>query len=156
MPYDESSPGAGMKGRGKFLHSTDVGEWNDLTPPLTPLIARFMGPTWGPSGADRTQVGPMLAPWTLLFGTFFWHTCPHYESVTSTMIYKFIAIEYQCEKVEKRQLFSFTLIAHVLPFCKDDNITWASNTWLLYEKYISLGMFLYGEFQYRSLMLPTL
>ena len=24
------------------------------------LIARFMGPTWGPSGADRTQVGPML------------------------------------------------------------------------------------------------
>ena len=32
------------------------------------LIARFMGPTWGPSGADRTQVGPILAPWTLLSG----------------------------------------------------------------------------------------
>ena len=33
------------------------------------LLARFMGPTWGPSGADRrTQVGPMLAPWTLLSG----------------------------------------------------------------------------------------
>ena len=30
------------------------------------LIARFMGPIWGPSGADMTQVGPMLAPWTLL------------------------------------------------------------------------------------------
>ena len=27
-----------------------------------------MGLTWGPSGADRTQVGPMLAPWTLLSG----------------------------------------------------------------------------------------
>ena len=27
-----------------------------------------MGPSWGPSGADRTQVGPMLAPWTLLSG----------------------------------------------------------------------------------------
>ena len=25
---------------------------------LIPLIARFMGPTRGPSGADRTQVGP--------------------------------------------------------------------------------------------------
>ena len=37
----------------KFLHT------------YTP-IARFMGPTWGPSGADRTQVGPMLAPWILL------------------------------------------------------------------------------------------
>ena len=25
------------------------------------LRAKFMGPTWGPSGASRTQVGPMLA-----------------------------------------------------------------------------------------------
>ena len=32
------------------------------------LIARFMGPTWGPSGAARTQVGPMLATGTLLSG----------------------------------------------------------------------------------------
>ena len=31
-------------------------------------IARFMGPTWGPSRAHRTQVGPMLASWTLLSG----------------------------------------------------------------------------------------
>ena len=30
------------------------------------LIARFMGPTWGPSWVDRTHLGPMLAPWTLL------------------------------------------------------------------------------------------
>ena len=30
------------------------------------LIARFMGPTWGLSGAERTHVGPMLAPWNLL------------------------------------------------------------------------------------------
>ena len=33
---------------------------------LVTLIPMFMGPTWGPSGADRTQVGPMLASWTLL------------------------------------------------------------------------------------------
>ena len=32
------------------------------------LIARFMGPTWGPSGSIRTQVGPMFPPWTLLSG----------------------------------------------------------------------------------------
>ena len=32
------------------------------------LIAMFMGPTWGPSGTDRTKVGPMLAPRTLLSG----------------------------------------------------------------------------------------
>ena len=35
---------------------------------LAALRARLLGPTWGPSGADRTQVGPMLAPWTLLSG----------------------------------------------------------------------------------------
>ena len=29
-------------------------------------IARFMGPTWGPPGSCRPQMGPMLAPWTLL------------------------------------------------------------------------------------------
>ena len=39
-----------------------------ITIPVPTLIAKFLGPTWGPSGADRTQVGPMLAPWTLLSG----------------------------------------------------------------------------------------
>ena len=32
------------------------------------LITRCMGQTWGPSGADRTQVDLMLAPWNLLSG----------------------------------------------------------------------------------------
>ena len=32
------------------------------------LIARFMGPTRDPPGADRTQVGPMWATWKLLSG----------------------------------------------------------------------------------------
>ena len=32
------------------------------------LIAIFTGPTWGPPGAARTHVGPMLATWTLLSG----------------------------------------------------------------------------------------
>ena len=31
-------------------------------------IAKFMGPTWGPPGSCRPQVGPMLPPWTLLSG----------------------------------------------------------------------------------------
>ena len=33
-----------------------------------PLIAEFMEPRWSPSWVDRTHVGPMLAPWTLLSG----------------------------------------------------------------------------------------
>ena len=44
------------------------------------LIARFMRPTWGPSGTDRTQVGPMLAPWTLLSGFFL--LIPHHSNIT--------------------------------------------------------------------------
>ena len=40
-------------------------------------IARFMRPTWGSSGADRTQVGPMLAPWTLLSGLIFCRAAVH-------------------------------------------------------------------------------
>ena len=32
------------------------------------LIARFIRPTCGTDGTDRTQVGPMLAAWTLLSG----------------------------------------------------------------------------------------
>ena len=31
------------------------------------MIARFMGPTWGPSGAEWTQLGPMLAPMNFAF-----------------------------------------------------------------------------------------
>ena len=34
----------------------------------TTQIAKFMGPTWGPPGSCRPQMGPMFAPWTLLSG----------------------------------------------------------------------------------------
>ena len=46
------------------------------------LIARFMGPTWGPDVADRTQVGPTLAPWTLLFG----YTSPIWVLICSGLV----------------------------------------------------------------------
>ena len=38
---------------------------------ITTLTAKFMGPIWGQPGADRTQAGPMLAPWTLLSGNIY-------------------------------------------------------------------------------------
>ena len=34
----------------------------------TTQIGKFMGPTWGPPGSCWPQLGPMLAPWTLLSG----------------------------------------------------------------------------------------
>ena len=33
-----------------------------------PQISKFMGPTWGQHGSCRPQMGPILAPWTLLSG----------------------------------------------------------------------------------------
>ena len=48
------------------------------------LIARFTGPIWGPPGTDRTQVGPMLAPWSLLSGML-WLIWSHFAySIYST------------------------------------------------------------------------
>ena len=35
-------------------------------PASSSQIARFMGPTWGPPGSCQPQMGPILAPWTLL------------------------------------------------------------------------------------------
>ena len=35
-------------------------------------ITKFMGPTWGPPGSCRPQMGPMLAPWTLLSGEVYY------------------------------------------------------------------------------------
>ena len=47
---------------------SEMSDDNSWGPSLLSLIEKFMGPTWGSPGADRTQVGPMLAPWTLLSG----------------------------------------------------------------------------------------
>ena len=44
----------------------------------TALIARFMRPTWGPSGANRTQVGPMMALWI-----FLWRTATIFTNILS-------------------------------------------------------------------------
>ena len=49
---------------------------------MVSLIARFLGPTCGQSGADRTQVGPMLAPWNFLSGIripIIFHGIPAYD-----------------------------------------------------------------------------
>ena len=56
--------------------------YNDVGGPhLSTLIARFMGPTWGPSWVYRIQVGPMLAPWTSLSGNI-WE-CLSFEDARS-------------------------------------------------------------------------
>ena len=49
-------------------HLQQSQEFAQRTNLVTSLVASFIGPTWGPSGADRTQVVPMLAPWNLPSG----------------------------------------------------------------------------------------
>ena len=39
-------------------------------------IAKFMGPTWGPPGSSRPQMGPTLLPGTLLSGYIFYAARP--------------------------------------------------------------------------------
>ena len=58
---------------------------------LLSRIARFMGPTWGQLRANRTRVGPMLAPWTLLSGFL----CYGYVS-NSCMFYMIHLYSSQC------------------------------------------------------------
>ena len=66
MNTDGLNP-ASRLGHGYASISTEEGLW-DVTTLIVRFMLEFMGPTWGPSGADRTQTGPMLAPWTLLSG----------------------------------------------------------------------------------------
>ena len=55
-------------------------------------IAKFMGPTCGPPGSCRPQMGPMLAPWTLPLGYVSYHV--HFTSgtrVTATSHFNIMA-----------------------------------------------------------------
>ena len=70
------------------------------------LIARFVGPTWGPSGADRTQVGPMLAPWTLLSGNVWRFTDPWGNST------------FQAFENFKRQIVTQNLLGFYVLLCQ--------------------------------------
>ena len=56
------------------------------------LIARIMGPTWGPPGSCRPQVGPILAPWTLLSGYISVYQYSKYLSPEYIYIYMYIYI----------------------------------------------------------------
>ena len=40
--------------------------WEKSTDWRVPQTVKLMGPTWGPPGSYRPQMGPMLVPWTLL------------------------------------------------------------------------------------------
>ena len=51
----------------KFRIANNLLQWMFKATGLS-QIAKFMGPTWGPPGSCRPQVGLILALWTLLSG----------------------------------------------------------------------------------------
>ena len=55
--------------QGSWLSQISIGFGNGLAPNRGhEQITKFMGPTWGPPGSCRPQMGPMMAPRTLLSG----------------------------------------------------------------------------------------
>ena len=98
-------------------HDADYWVWLEsvATMSLESLIARFMRPTWGPSGADKTQVGPMLAPWTLLSGIWLYVLLVTMTHDTSKTIWWMVTniISLVCIHVCISQTFLWT-ICHVL------------------------------------------
>ena len=49
-----------------YLCTSTLSDWVDAI--IKTLIARIMGPTWGPPGADRARLDHRLTPWTLPSG----------------------------------------------------------------------------------------
>ena len=70
-------------------------------------ITKFMGPTWGPPGSCRPQIGPMLAPWTLLSGMLFYVTYKRVlVSVLETLFnYHKLALDVQFKEFKVRSMF---------------------------------------------------
>ena len=81
------------------------------------LIARFMGPIWGPSGADRTQVGPMLAPWTLLSG-YVCITCQRPGNCPAPTDVQLPIVNFHNERLIEQDLYNMGV---VIGLCRHDS-----------------------------------
>ena len=70
--------------------------WNEFPLIKPSKIAKFMGSIWGPPGSCRPQMGPMLAPRTLLSGIFF-------EMPTRS---REILWHFECSQLHQEQLYA--------------------------------------------------
>ena len=86
-----------------MLQSANWWTWKHLT-----KIARIMGPTWGPPGSCRPQVGPMYAPWTLLSGFIWppWSTNHFQEKFLCTYGYRTLEWDILIENLCVKNLFT--------------------------------------------------
>ena len=117
----------------------------------------FMGPTWGPPGSCRPQMGPMLAPWTLLSG---YNTASDdLITIMTTFVfqfYSFITYEESISQMNHQPwkcmcttwlMFklwwpsstiwwhkSGSTLAQVMPFCLMAPNYWLNQCWLIISK----------------------
>ena len=88
---------------------------------LQSQIAKFMGPTWGPHGSCRPQIGPMLAPWTLLSGLWTHLIGRVYIKIEAVLILK----QFLCVLVEDSHLRTDpACVGGVQDTCPGNGGTW--------------------------------
>ena len=115
-----------------FYHHAPVHNIHWFTSPRNPLSvhpdpeysetspdSKVHGPTWGPSGTDRIQVGPMVTPWSLLFGSSSgrsWMETDFYQYIYTSKTGKF-ALSYRNRNLGHQMTNSFTENTTVPRYC---------------------------------------
>ena len=99
-----------------------------------PQTARFMRPTWDPHGANRTQVGPMLAPWTLLSGHFSrlgqcLYMTVHFVPTLSYVVSDMLRDSQRSTPIDDwcRKAIEILTVRGVFPSCT--NMMWSAKVW---------------------------
>ena len=78
-----------------------------------------MGPTWGPPGSCQPQMGPMLAPWTLLLGYPAWFAPNSYLTpsggcaLTDAFIFTFSCCRFSTKHLGNYIQPTHSLLSHV-------------------------------------------
>ena len=106
-------------------------------------IAQFMGPTWGPPGSCRPQVGPMLAPWTLLsWVQHVWSGCLISISQAIATDYKMGTRRFH-RQVPNLQMTCRDLTSWLVPVSSPSNSCWITcpiDLKIMFFEILSTGM----------------
>ena len=81
---------------------------------LTSLLTRLKGPTWGQLGPCQPQMGPMLAPWTLLPGLLSNNSIPQIRK------FQWLQLDFgnRSEILPHTWLSSLPLLFHPMHWCR--------------------------------------
>ena len=111
----------------------------------TSQTAKFIGPTWAPSGSCRPQMGPMFAPWTLLSGLLFVMQDPGGLISTSLELYTqlWLALFYCYPFLYINIIYPYSALGHMskMNWCqtmKYDKVHTARILWNVLTKYHSI------------------